>query len=153
MHLPFPYLRHELLEYATASYRIKATLALDTQLDARLPLHNSSAMMRSGKATLKGLTVPSPKTGQYVLTLHAPGLTPATVPVYIRGGAPAVLYMIAEPSHVTDNVGVLADQPVLGLQDSAGNVVDAIELQVNYHQPPPPPHAKDMAPDTSCITW
>ena len=123
--------QHRVLAYAAEAYRITAALApVARAADRALPLRNASVVTAAGAAALRGLTVASPPAGQYVLTLRAPALAPVALAVFIRGGDPAALYLISEPSPVAENVGPLQQQPVLGLKDSAGNVVEAQELQV-----------------------
>ena len=82
---------------------------------AAVPLRNATARTRAGQAVLGGVVV-APGAGPYVLRLTAPGLDGAQLPILIRSGRPAALYVIAQPSGVTDNVHVLVDQPVCGLQ-------------------------------------
>ena len=119
-----------MLHHDPGVHSVNATLALVDRPEAPVPLHGASSTMRSGKAMIRGMVVASPTAGQYVLTLRALDLADATIPVYIRSGAPALLYIITEPAPVTDNEHPLTIQPVLGLQDSAGNVVQGDELQV-----------------------
>ena len=130
-----------MLDHDPGVRSLNATLARADRPDAPLPLRGASTTMRFGRATLGGVMVPRPTVGPYVLTLRAAGLSDVTLPVYVRGGAPALLYIVTEPAPVTDNKHLLVDQPVLGLKDSAGNVVLGEELEVTCALliPPPPP--------------
>jgi hypothetical protein len=77
----------------------------------------------TGLATFVGLTL-NELVGPYTLTFSGPGLTSAiSTPITISAGAASKLVVTTEPSVTTASGAVLAQQPVVKVEDAAGNVV------------------------------
>ena len=141
--------------YDIRSPAVTAALELVGGPSGPVPLQNSTVQAAAGRAVLRGMAVHAPAAGQYALRLTAPGLAAAEVHFSIRSGVPAALYVVAQPSGVTDNVNALADQPICGLQvilpvapkawcwfgtESAPSPLHHSPL---CQPPPPPPQEKE----------
>ena len=140
---------HFVLHYDTGTYNLTATLAPTGPSGQRVALHNATVLMHKGKGTLRHMATPRPRTGRYVLLLMTPGLGNVSVRVYIAAGPAAALFVVRQPSPVTDNVNRLAEQPLLGLRDSAGNDVSGVALagRLLLAKVVPPPAAQQRRDD------
>jgi hypothetical protein len=77
----------------------------------------------TGLATFSGLTL-NELVGPYTLTFSDPGLTSvASTGITVSAGAAAKLVITTQPSTITPSGAVLAQQPVVKVEDAAGNVV------------------------------
>ena len=86
---------------------------------------NNTAVVSAstGLATFSGLTL-NELVGPYTLTFSDPGLTSAVSTVItVSAGAAAKLVITTQPSITTPSGSVLAQQPVVKVEDAAGNVV------------------------------
>ena len=102
-------------QYDVRSHQVTVVL-VPLGRGAAVPVHNNTARTAAGEAVLRGMTVRAPTAGQYTLRLEAAGLEGTELPIFLQSGTPAALYIIAQPSGVTDNVNVLVDQPICGLR-------------------------------------
>jgi hypothetical protein len=77
----------------------------------------------TGLATFAGLTL-NELVGPYTLTFSGPGLTSVvSTTITVSAGAAAKLVITTQPSVTTASGAVLAQQPVVKVEDVAGNVV------------------------------
>lgn len=86
---------------------------------------NNTAVVSAttGLATFTGLTL-NELVGPYTLTFSGPGLTSViSTAITVSAGAAAKLIITTEPSVTTASGAVLAQQPVVKVEDVAGNVV------------------------------
>src|SRR5207302_9587896 len=85
----------------------------------------------NGLATFVGLAI-SGSVGSYTLTFTAPNLAPATSgTITLAAGAAAQLALVTPPSDTARNGVALARQPVVQLEDAAGNPVSRSGTQVS----------------------
>ncbi len=86
---------------------------------------NNTAVVSAttGLATFTGLTL-NELVGPYTLTFSGPGLTSTvSTAITVSAGAAAKLVITTQPSITTASGAVLAQQPVLKVEDGAGNIV------------------------------
>src|SRR6266576_2536716 len=84
----------------------------------------------NGVATFTGLAISGP-TGGYTLTFTTPNLAPVTSgTITLAAGAAVQLALITAPSDTARNGVALARQPVVQLEDGAGNLVSRGGTQV-----------------------
>ena len=84
--------------------------------------HNTASAV-TGVATFSGLTLTAP-VGTYTLTFSAPGLTSAvSTLVSVTSGPATKLVITGLPSSVAQSGVPLAVQPIVSVEDAAGNVV------------------------------
>jgi hypothetical protein len=85
---------------------------------------NNTAVVSAttGLATFTGLTL-NELVGPYTLTFSGPGVTSViSTPITVGAGAAAKLVITTQPSATTASGAVLAQQPVVKVEDVAGNV-------------------------------
>ena len=86
-------------------------------------LVRNTANALAGVASFLGLTITAP-VGSYTLTFSAPGLTSAVSgTISVTSGPAAKLVITGLPSSVAQSGVALAVQPVVSVEDAAGNVV------------------------------
>ncbi len=84
---------------------------------------NANAVALGGVATFSGLTI-NAAIGLYTLTFSDGALTAATsTAITLTAGAAAKLVISVQPSSTTASGAVLAQQPVVKVADSGGNVI------------------------------
>ena len=84
----------------------------------------------TGLATFAGLGL-SGLVGNYTLTFTSPGLTAVSAgPIALAPGNPAVLAVTTQPSAIAQNGVAFGQQPVVQIEDSAGNPVALASVQV-----------------------
>ncbi|HXL07743.1 MAG TPA: Ig-like domain-containing protein, partial [Gemmatimonadales bacterium] len=116
---------------AVATQGVTVTAAIATGPGgAASVVSNTATTDQSGLATFAGLAISGP-TGSYTLTFTAPKLAPLTSgTITLAAGPPAKLAFITQPSDTARSGIELLRQPVVQLQDAAGNSVSQASTSV-----------------------